>query len=90
MATTMTEEEEEEEMIVVVNEEEKVEYKDPQNGYLDDIFDVLDTHQHPCIVMGRSALLWMGAGVLQSSVSVVYHSIAAFSGRWKSSSASIS
>ena len=43
---------------------------DPQDGYLDDIFDVLDAHQHPCIVMGRSALLWMGAGVLQSSVSV--------------------
>jgi len=43
---------------------------DPQNGYLDDIFDVLDAHQHPCIVLGRSALLWMGAGVLQSSVSV--------------------
>jgi hypothetical protein len=37
MATTMTEEEEEE-MIVVVNEEEKVEFKDPQNGYLDDIW----------------------------------------------------
>jgi hypothetical protein len=43
----------------------------PQDhGYLDDIFDVLDAHQHPCIVMGRSALLWMGAAVLPSSVSV--------------------
>ena len=43
---------------------------DPQQGYLDDIFDVFDAHQHPCIVMGRSALLWMGAGVLPSDVSV--------------------
>ncbi|KAF8800289.1 hypothetical protein BYT27DRAFT_7236138 [Phlegmacium glaucopus] len=40
---------------------------DPQDGYLNDVFDVLDAHQHPCIVMGRSALLWMGAAVLQSS-----------------------
>ena len=32
----------------------------PQDhGYPDDVFDVLDAHQHPCIVMGRSALLWM-------------------------------
>ena len=43
---------------------------DPLEGYLDDVFDVLDAHQHPCIVMGRSALLWMGAAVSQSSVSV--------------------
>ena len=55
-------------------------FMDPQDGYLDDIFDVLDAHQHPCIVMGRSALLWMGAGVLQSSVSnIVKYRIAAFS-----------
>ena len=40
------------------------------HGYLDDVFDVLDVHQHPCIVLGRSALLWMGADVLPSSVSV--------------------
>ncbi|KIL54738.1 hypothetical protein M378DRAFT_18600 [Amanita muscaria Koide BX008] len=37
------------------------------DGYLDDVFDVLDAHQHLCIVMGRSVLLWMGAAVLQSS-----------------------
>ncbi|KIL65501.1 hypothetical protein M378DRAFT_162123 [Amanita muscaria Koide BX008] len=37
------------------------------HGYLDDVFDVLDLHQHPCIVLGRSALLWMGADVLPSS-----------------------
>jgi len=40
---------------------------EPQDGYLDDVFDVLDAHQHPCIVMGRSALLWMGVPVSQSS-----------------------
>ena len=40
------------------------------HGYLDDVFDVLDVHQHPCIVLGRSVLLWMGADVLPSSVSV--------------------
>ncbi|KIL59918.1 hypothetical protein M378DRAFT_14479 [Amanita muscaria Koide BX008] len=34
------------------------------HGYLDDVFDILDAHQHPCIVMGRSVLLWMGSGVL--------------------------
>ena len=35
------------------------------NGYLDDIFDVLDAYCHPCILMGRYALLWMGAAVTQ-------------------------
>ena len=41
------------------------------HGYLDDVFDVLDVHQHPCILLGRFALLWMGAAVCPSSVSVV-------------------
>lgn len=39
------------------------------NGYLDDIFDVLDAYCHPCILMGRYALLWMGAAVIQDPVS---------------------
>ncbi|KAF8337704.1 hypothetical protein F5887DRAFT_1285016 [Amanita rubescens] len=37
------------------------------HGYLDDVFDVLDVHQHPCILLGRFALLWMGAAVCPSS-----------------------
>jgi len=32
-------------------------------GYLDQVFDVLDSHTHPCIMMGRFALRWMGTGV---------------------------
>lgn len=34
-----------------------------QEGYLDDVFDVLDAHCHPCILMGRFALIWMGVEV---------------------------
>jgi len=41
-----------------------------KDGYLDDIFDVLDAHCHPCIMLGRFALLWMGVAVFQESVSV--------------------
>ena len=41
-----------------------------KDGYLDDIFDVLDAHCHPCIMLGRLALLWMGVAVFQESVSV--------------------
>jgi len=47
-----------------------------KDGYLDDIFDVLDAHCHPCIMLGRFALLWMGVAVFQESVSahtVQYH-----------------
>jgi hypothetical protein len=44
-----------------------------QDGYLDDVFDVLDAQQHPCIVMGHSALIWMGVAIFQGSVSVKYH-----------------
>ena len=40
------------------------------DGYLDDIFDVLDAHCHPCIMLGRFALLWMGVAVFHESVSV--------------------
>jgi hypothetical protein len=40
-----------------------------EDGYLDDVFDVLDAHRHPCILMGRFALLWMGAAVFQDPVS---------------------
>ena len=40
------------------------------NGHLDHIFDVLDAHRHPCIMLGRFALLWMGVAVLQEHVSV--------------------
>jgi len=38
--------------------------------YLDDIFDVLASHGHPCIMLGRFALLWIGVAVSQESVSV--------------------
>ena len=41
-----------------------------KDGYLDDIFDVLDTHCHPCIMLCHLALLWMGVAVFQESVSV--------------------
>ncbi|KAF8224539.1 hypothetical protein L208DRAFT_1511127 [Tricholoma matsutake] len=34
-----------------------------QEGYLDDVFDVLDAHCHPCILMGHFALIWMGVEV---------------------------
>ncbi|KAF8814814.1 hypothetical protein BYT27DRAFT_7238728 [Phlegmacium glaucopus] len=34
-------------------------------GYLDDMFDVLDRHCHPCILLGRWALVWMGTEVIQ-------------------------
>jgi hypothetical protein len=35
-----------------------------------DVFDVLDAHCHPCIMLGRFALLWMGVAVFHESVSV--------------------
>ncbi len=44
-----------------------------KDGYLDDVFDVLDAHGHPCILIGRYALLWMGAAVVQDSVSTQFH-----------------
>jgi len=34
-----------------------------KEGCLDQLFDVLDAHTHPCIIMGRFALRWMGTGV---------------------------
>jgi hypothetical protein len=37
-------------------------------GYLDQVFDVLDAHTHPCIMMGRFALRWMGTGVFLEQV----------------------
>jgi hypothetical protein len=40
-----------------------------QEGYLDDVFDVLDAHCHPCILMGRFALIWMGVEVFSEQVS---------------------
>jgi hypothetical protein len=40
-----------------------------EDGYLNDVFDVLDAHRHQCILMGRFALLWMGAAVVQDPVS---------------------
>ena len=43
-----------------------------KDGYLDDVFDVLDAHRHPCILLGRFALLWMGAAVFQESVSCTH------------------
>jgi hypothetical protein len=42
---------------------------DKKEGYLDDVFDVLDANCHPCILMGCFALRWMGAGVLPEQVS---------------------
>jgi len=36
---------------------------------VDDIFYVLDAYCHPRILMGRYALLWMGAAVIQDPVS---------------------
>jgi len=39
-----------------------------REGYLDDVFDVLDEHCHPCIMMGRYAL-WMGLEVFVDLVS---------------------
>ena len=40
-----------------------------KNSYLDGVFDVLDAHCHPCIMMGRFALGWMGADVWPEHVS---------------------
>jgi hypothetical protein len=40
-----------------------------KDGYFDNVFDVLDAHCHPCIMIGRFALLWMGAAVMQDPVS---------------------
>ena len=40
-----------------------------KDGYLNDVLDVLDAHDHPCVLIGRYALLWMGAQVVQDSVS---------------------
>ena len=39
-----------------------------KTGYLDDLFNVLDAKMHPCIVMGRFALKWMGCGVFSEQV----------------------
>jgi hypothetical protein len=39
-----------------------------KEGYLDDVFDVLDAHCHPCVMMGRYALLWMGLEVFAELV----------------------
>lgn len=50
-----------------------------EDGYLDDVFDVLDANHHPCILMGRFALMWMGAEVMPEQVSLfdyVLHSSA--------------
>jgi len=41
-----------------------------KEGYLDDIFDILDAHCHPCILMGTFALRWMGTGVSPVLVSL--------------------
>ena len=35
-----------------------------KDGYLDDVFDVLDVHRHSCIIMGHFALRWMETGEL--------------------------
>jgi hypothetical protein len=43
-----------------------------KDGYLDDVFEVLDAHCHPCIMIGHFALLWMGAAVMQDHVSAHY------------------
>jgi hypothetical protein len=40
-----------------------------KEGYLDDVFEVLDAHCHPCVLMGRFALIWMGAEVWPELVS---------------------
>jgi hypothetical protein len=37
-------------------------------GYLDTVFDILDAHRHPCIMMGRFALRWIGVGVFPEEV----------------------
>ncbi len=42
-------------------------------GYLDDLFDVLDAKMHPCIIMGRFALKWMGCGVFSEQVHLNLH-----------------
>ena len=39
-------------------------------GYLDDVFNVLDASKHPCIIIGRFALKWMGCGVFSEEVTV--------------------
>jgi len=40
-----------------------------KDGHLDNIFDVLDAHSHPSIIMGRFALGWMGTEVFPEQVS---------------------
>ena len=42
-----------------------------QEGYLDNVFDVLDAHCHPCILMShfKFALIWMGVEVFLEPVS---------------------
>ncbi len=40
-------------------------------GYLDDLFNVLDANKHPCIIMGRFALKWMGCGVFSEEVTAL-------------------
>jgi len=44
-------------------------------GYLDDVFNVLDANKHPCIIMGRFALKWMGCGVFSEEVSDRYSAL---------------
>jgi hypothetical protein len=60
-------------MIVVIGEPDSWEMDSSDfrrtDGYLDDVFDVLDAHRHPCILMGRYALRWMGVEVCQDHVS---------------------
>ena len=43
-----------------------------KEGYLDDVFRILDAFKHPCIIMGRFALKWMGCGVFSEEVRVTY------------------
>ena len=42
-------------------------------GYLDDLFDVLDAKMHPCIIMDRFALKWMGCGIFSEHVRLNLH-----------------
>lgn len=56
--------------IVIEDDFELVFPKEPacQEGYLNDFLDILDAHQHPCIVLGLWALAWMGTQVIQRYV----------------------
>jgi hypothetical protein len=44
-------------------------FPETEHGYLDTLFDILDAHDHPCVLLGEWAIRWMEAGPIPFGVS---------------------